>query len=126
MSVTKMYHNQPSGLLYLLFICLTLMSLALVGCATHPPLYHWGGYQTALYSHMLHDSKFTPTEEIAFLRKDQSQSQREGDALPPGFHAHLGYLYYQVGNREMARTEFLTEKKRFPESTVLIERFLKK
>jgi hypothetical protein len=37
--------------------------------------------------------------------------------VPPGYHAHLGYLYYQSGKADQALQSFETEKQLFPEST---------
>jgi hypothetical protein len=42
--------------------------------------------------------------------------------IPPGFHAHLGNLYFQLGKIDLARQEFETEKRLFPESTALVNR----
>ena len=42
----------------------------------------------------------------------------------PGWHAHLGYLYYQIGKLDQAQQEFLTEKGEFPESGVFMDRML--
>lgn len=44
--------------------------------------------------------------------------------MPPGWHAHLGYLYYQVGKSDQARQELMTEKAEFPESAVFVDRLL--
>jgi len=44
--------------------------------------------------------------------------------MPPGWHAHLGYLYYELGQRDQARQELLTEKAEFPESKVFMDRLL--
>jgi len=42
----------------------------------------------------------------------------------PGFHAQLGYAYYELGKVDQARQEFETEKADFPESAVLMDRLL--
>ena len=44
--------------------------------------------------------------------------------MPPGWHAHLGYLYYRLGKADQARQEFQTEKAEFPESAVFMNRLL--
>ena len=48
----------------------------------------------------------------------------ENKPVPPGFHAHLGYLYYQLGKADAARQELQTEKAEFPESAVFMDRLL--
>ena len=50
----------------------------------------------------------------------------ETKPVPPGWHAHLGYLYYHAGKLDQARQEFETEKATFPESTVFMNRLLAK
>jgi hypothetical protein len=44
--------------------------------------------------------------------------------LPPGFHAHLGNLYYQMGKSDLALQEFQKEKAQFPESAVFMDRLI--
>lgn len=44
--------------------------------------------------------------------------------MPPGFHAHLGYLYFQFGKFDQAWQELETEEAEFPESAVFINRLL--
>ena len=44
--------------------------------------------------------------------------------MPPGWHAHLGYLYFELGKSDQARQEFETEKANFPESAVFMDRLL--
>jgi hypothetical protein len=107
------------------YIIACLFVLILSGCATKP-LYYWGNYEQVIYKHYAESSKSSPTQEIESLRKDEKEAHEKALPLPPGYHAYLGYLYYEVGNRELARNEFMMEKKNFPESSVLITRFLKK
>jgi hypothetical protein len=41
--------------------------------------------------------------------------------VPPGVHAHLGYMYYLSGNAEAAFDEFATERALFPESATFVD-----
>jgi hypothetical protein len=44
--------------------------------------------------------------------------------VPPGYHAHLGFLYFQVGKPDQALQSLQTEKALFPESTVYMDRLI--
>lgn len=94
----------------------------LIGCSSIRPLYYWGNYEPVVYSH--YSDKNSPTQEIEKLRKDERDAREENLPLNPGYHSYLGYLYYQVGNFSMANQEFAKEKKMFPESEKLMNRFL--
>ena len=47
-------------------------------------------------------------------------------STPPGLHAQLGYVHYQMGNVREAVTEFGLEKLLFPESAVFMDRMIEK
>jgi hypothetical protein len=65
-----------------------------------------------------------PERQIELLEQDYQEARSQNKPVPPGFHAHLGYLYYQIGRTDEARREFETEKARFPESAVFMDRLL--
>jgi hypothetical protein len=65
-----------------------------------------------------------PERQIELLERDYQQARAANRPVPPGFHAHLGYLYYSIGRADQARQEFETEKANFPESAVLMDRLL--
>jgi hypothetical protein len=58
------------------------------------------------------------------LEADYQKARSANKPVPPGFHAQLGYLYYQLGKLDQAQQEFQTEKILFPESAVFMERLL--
>jgi hypothetical protein len=96
--------------------------LATIGCATKS-IYYWDNYESVVYDH--YNESASPLKEIELLRKDEAKSSSTTKPLPPGFYAYLGYLYYQVGNFNMANESFAKERNRFAESKVLMNRFLK-
>lgn len=102
---------------------LLIFSFYFLGCASKT-IYYWNDYEPSLYSHFLENE--SPLKEIENLRKDESKASQERKPLPPGFYAYLGYLYSQVGNYDLASSSFTKEKSRFPESNVLMSRFLTK
>lgn len=89
-------------------------SLVMYGCQTQPkPLYHWGDYQPAVYSHLKGEAA-----EGQQLRLEQTahKAQSLGEPVPPGFNAHLGLLYLNTGQLDKARGAFEAEAELFPES----------
>jgi hypothetical protein len=58
------------------------------------------------------------------MQKEFQESRAANKPVPPGWHAQLAYLYYQIGKSEEARQELLNEKVTFPESAVLMDRLL--
>jgi hypothetical protein len=98
---------------------------ALGGCATHEPtLYSWGNYEETIYVSHAEPGKMPPEGQIELLEKDYQVARSENKRMPPGWHAHLGYLYSEVGKLDQARQELITEKAEFPESTVFVDRLL--
>jgi hypothetical protein len=63
-------------------------------------------------------------QQIESLERDYQAARAANKRLPPGWHAHLGYLYYETGKVQQARQELLTEKAEFPESAVFVDRLL--
>ena len=98
-------------------------TLALSGCASKPKtLYQWEGYQPQVYQHFKGES---PDQQIAVLEKDLQQISAKGGKAPPGYHAHLGYLYSLTGKNDHMVAQFEDEKKLFPESAAYIDFLLK-
>jgi hypothetical protein len=62
----------------------------------------------------------------AKLEADYQKARSTNKAVPPGFHAHLGYLYFKAGKDDQAFQSFQTEKALFPESGVYMDRILSK
>jgi hypothetical protein len=99
-------------------------ALAASGCAQNQLLYRWGSYESGIYDMYLRPGKADPGTQIAKLTEDVERARVEGKHVPPGVHAHLGYLYYTQGQVARAREEFLIEKQLFPESAVFIDGML--
>jgi hypothetical protein len=100
-------------------------TLVLAGCAAAPPTqYAWGSYEDVVYASYLARNDVPAEQQIESLEKDYQVARAANKRLPPGWHAHLGYLYYETGKVQQARQELLTEKAEFPESTVFVDRLL--
>ena len=95
----------------------------LAGCAPRT-MYSWGSYEYLVYASYAEPGKATPEIQVTKLEADYQKARAASKPVPPGFHAHLGHLYFQLGKLEQARQEFETEKALFPESGVFIDRLL--
>ena len=102
---------------------LVALVVPLTGCATRT-LYSWGHYEPLIYTMYANPGKATPEAQVTQLEEDFQKAKASNKPVPPGFHAHLGYLYYQLGKKDQARQEFETEKASFPESAVFMDRML--
>ena len=99
-------------------------ALVLTGCATQKSRYEWGSYEEVVYASYLAREDVPAQRQVEVLEKDYQTARSENKRMPPGWHAHLGYLYYQVGKGDQARQELMTEKAEFPESAVFVDRLL--
>ena len=104
-------------------LSLTLL-LWLVGCAAQPTLYAWGHYEALIYLSYARPGQADPVMQVEQMEQDYQKARAKNKAVPPGFHAYLGMLYYQLGKTELARQAFLAEESRFPESAVFMHRLL--
>ena len=102
---------------------LSALLALLAGCAS-PTLYSWGHYEDALYAMYSAPDKMPPERQVELLEADFQKARAQNKPVPPGWHAHLGYLYYQLGKTDQARQECETEKAQFPESAVFVDRML--
>lgn len=101
-----------------------LVVLALLtGCAS-PTIYSWGHYENLVYATYAAPDKVPPERQVELLEEDYQKARSQNKPVPPGFHAYLGCLYYQLGKVDQARQELETEKAKFPESAVFMDRLL--
>ena len=101
------------------------LALFTVACGTQSSaLYRWGDYEDVLYDLYIRPGKSDPTAQISHLSEDITRTQAGGQRVPPGVHAHLGYLYYSQGQLDAAYEQFTTEKALFPESGHFVDGIL--
>lgn len=97
------------------------------GCATNKPtLYEWGSYEELIYQNYSNPGKSSPEEQIVKLEAEYQVAKSKNRALPPGFHAQLGILYFQLGKLDQAKQSFMTEEALFPESKQFMNRLIAK
>lgn len=99
-------------------------ALVLAGCAAPKPMYHWDDYQKQVYESLKGDGS-SPNDQLAALQKQADVASAKGQALPPGFRAHVGLLKLRLGDGEGARASFEAEEAAFPESKPYMEFLLK-
>jgi hypothetical protein len=105
-------------------LVLTVALLA-AGCTeSEAPLYRWGNYESLIYNMYVNPGEAEPGVQIAKLSEDIQRTNAEGKRIPPGIHAHLGYMYYTQGNQGEALQEFALERELYPESAVFIDGML--
>lgn len=93
----------------------------LYGCGGSRNLYYWGHYEDAIFDMYIEPGKTSPADEILRLEEQVEKTDASGRFVPPGLHAHLGYLYVTEGDYATAIIHFQTEKAKFPESTHFID-----
>ncbi len=105
------------GKMRLILLLLLMLALA-AGCINRPPtIYEWGSYEDEVYAMYSSPGAVPVEQQIEALEADYQVARSENKPLPPGYHAHLGYLYYQAGKMDQSLQSFKTEKELFPEST---------
>lgn len=98
-------------------LCIAALAIVLVqGCSSNrpQPLYQWEGYQPQVYAYLKGEGSFE--EQIAALEKGLQVIRSRGNTPPPGYHAHLGLLYAQIGQGDQVVQQFRSEEALFPES----------
>jgi len=97
----------------------------LLGAACASPTYYaWGRYEDSVYQVTVRPDGFDLAAEIDSLEKQLEQTVAKQRPVPPGLHAHLGYLHSVSGNADAARGHFEQEKELFPESAKFVDHLL--
>jgi hypothetical protein len=97
--------------------------LLITGCTTKTQIYHWGSYENQLYARF--STNTNPEQQIDEMEKTL-HTNKVNRPMPPGFHAHLGLLYGEMGNIDKMREHFTIEKNLFPESAAFMDFLLNK
>ena len=106
------------------FLTIGAAALALSACATAPqPKYDWGNYEQAMYGYYKNPS--TANELIVSMATTIKKAEADQRSVGPGMYAEYGYLLMTQGNSQEAIVNFEKEKKRWPESTQLMDRMSK-
>jgi len=104
-------------------LALLALALAGTGCGT-PSYYAWGRYEDSVFAVTSTPDGFDLGAEIDSLEQQVQATIDAQRPVPPGLHAHLGYLHTVAGNPSAARQHFEQEKALFPESARLMDHLL--
>lgn len=107
-----------------LAFCIVVAALLTAACQTQPRLFYWGGYEDSVQRVAGEENAFDLQAEIDTLETDLEQAQNNDLLVPPGFHAHLGYLLYLRGDLDGAVHQLQAEKERYPESEQFVNGLL--
>ena len=102
-------------------------ALLTVGCAskTTQPLYGWEGYHPQVYEHLKSGGNVDAQQQVAKLEEAQQKIAQRGQALPPGYRAHMGMLYAKAGQTDKSAEAISAEKTHFPESASFMDFLLR-
>ncbi len=101
-----------------------LAAMLLTACGTpRPNLYQWEGYQVQVYERFT--NKSGPEAQIEQLEKGLNIANSKNAQVPPGYHAHLGMLYAEIGKMDQMVQQFKTEKTLYPESAQYMDFLLR-
>jgi len=107
-----------------LFFLAILSAICISACTSAPgTLYSYGNYENKVYAYLQGES---PAEQISVLQNDLLKIEEKGRKAPPGYYAHLGMLYAEVGEHGLAISCFMVEKARFPEAAVFMDYLLER
>jgi hypothetical protein len=101
----------------------SVVAALVTGCQS-PDIFYWGHYENLVYIAYSKPDKATPELQARVMEEDMHKAVSANKLLPPGFHAHLGNLYYQMGKSDLALQQFQMEKMQFPESAVFMDRLI--
>jgi len=101
-----------------------LLALAVASASCTSTYYDWGRYEDSVFLVTRQPDGFDLQAEIDALEQQLQQTAGKDRPVPPGLHAHLGYLHSVAGNAAAARQHFQDEKALFPESARFMDRLL--
>lgn len=94
--------------------------IALVGCQSNQSLYYYGNYEDLVYIYLKGDEK-SLSEQLNLLQNIVLKTEEKGKAVAPGLHAHIGMIYFDLGDSTSGTRHLLIEKSLFPESASYID-----
>lgn len=107
-------------------VSLSVLTLVLPACVTQKGLYAWPDYEASVHAVCTDFQDSDLPKHLEEFAKQVQRIEAEGKRVPPGVHAHLGYLHAQAGDMASARREFEEERRLFPESATFVTRLLER
>jgi hypothetical protein len=103
---------------------MSLLLLAVLATGCTRTIYSWGHFEDSIYVSYAEPGKVSVETQVEKLEADYQKARAQQKPVPPGFHAHLGHLYSELGKADKARQEFEAEKAQFPESAVFMDHMI--
>lgn len=100
-----------------------VLAFGTAGCGA-PSHFDWGRYEESVYQVTIRPDGFDLQAEIDSLEQQLEKTAAKQRPVPPGLHAHVGYLHSVAGNADAARSHFVEEKTLYPESATFIDGLL--
>jgi hypothetical protein len=107
-------------------VSLSILALMLSACVTQERLYAWPEYEASVHAVCTDFQDSDLPKHLEGFAEQVRRIEAEGKRVPPGVHAHLGYLYAQAGDMASARRELEQERRLFPESATFVTRLLER
>ena len=95
-------------------------AMAVTACAP-TTRFEWGAYEQALYAYTQNPESRSVYKTSLEQAIDRGQKR---NAVAPGMHAELGYLYLEEGDSAAALQHFQQERALFPESARFMDRVI--
>lgn len=111
---------------YVLVMTMISAAFLMSGCAGQKPMYEYGNYSETYYQLKQNGDAETTTAWKTSLEESIEKSNAQAIRIPPGINANLGYLYLKVNDADKAISFFNAEKALYPESTVFMDKLIKK
>ena len=114
---------------YIFKALLISLVFVFVGCQkqVEPPVYKWGNYvkRSAEFGMNGHNKEVLE-KHLSELDKIIRESKEEDKRVAPGIYAEYAQLLFQTKKTSKAKEYFEREKTTYPESSIFINRVLKK
>ncbi len=99
----------------------------LLACSCQSPSrYGFEGYRPSVFAVTANEDEADIDAAIAQLNETVERTLMDDRIVPPGMHAHIGFLYALRGDIDTAVAAFESEKELYPESTVFIDGMLRR
>jgi len=103
--------------------------LIFTGCGqtVQPPLYNWGDYVKSSSKYAMYGERKDVLEKhTSELAKIINESEAKKQRVAPGIYAEYAQILFETNKKEKAKKYFVLEKETYPESTLFINRVMKK
>jgi len=92
-------------------------------CTPRTTLYHWNGYDEALYRHYRRPQDREAW--VASLKTAVLEAEQQGRKVPPGLYAEYGYALYEEGVFPQAIAYFRREREEWPEARFFMDKMIR-